>query len=504
MKESFAIQLVDLSYTVDSFSIFKNLNLKFTRGAIHGVLGQNGAGKSSLLNLMVGICRPTSGQILLNGKRVRLSSPHNAAMHGVHISVQEETLLPNFTVAENMCFGQYGRDRFFKLVSHKKNEQEMQRQLDHWGIPLRAGQLVSTLNYGSQQMLKLACLLVRIQPGDILLLDEPYRACSPTDIQHFHNILRRLRQQGCTIILTTHRIHEALRICDTLTLIHADSRCEQLSAGMLSFEEIVSRISNRPFSGNLYPRLPAHHSGELMRMHNVSTRRIENVSLSLNKGEILGIAGLLGSGRTGVARALCGLDARTSGSIQINREMLRKDAMGSADHRIGALLCNRRESLLPDMNLPGNITVAGLDMVSSTFILHPAAERKVGFDYCHQFNIDVRHIDDPARVLSAGNQQKLLLARLFFSNCRILVLDEPTVNIDIISKNDVYNLMNSYICRGNSIILISSDLEELKGMCHRIIVMKDRTVFQQVNPENLNYESLVSECNHQSPAHSIF
>lgn len=494
MKETLAIQLVDLSYTVDSFAVFQNLNLKFARGAIHGVLGQNGAGKSSLLNLMGGICRPTGGQILLNGQRARLSSPHAAAMQGVHISVQDETLLPDFTVAENMRFGQYGKDCLLKPVSHKKNEREMQRQLDHWNIPLRADQRVSTLNYGSQQMLKLACLLVRVQPGHILLMDEPYRACLPADIEHFHDILRRLRQQGCTVILTTHRIHEALHVCDTLTLIRADGACEQLPAKAISFEETLSRISDRPFSGNLYPRLPARHSGELMRMQNVSTRRIENVSLSLNKGEILGIAGLLGSGRTGVARALCGLDAHTSGSIQINRETLRRGKMGCADHRIGALLCNRRQSLLADMNLPGNITVAALDMVSSSFILNATAERKVGFDYCHQFNIDPRHIDDSARVLSAGNQQKLLLARLFFSNCRILVLDEPTVNIDVISKNDVYNLMNSYICRGNSIILISSDLEELKGMCHRIIVMKDRTVFQQISPENLNYESLVSEC----------
>ena len=160
--------------------------------------------------------------------------------------------------------------------------------------------------------------------------------------------------------------------------------------------------------------------------------------------------------------------------------------------RIGVLLCNRKDSLLLNMNLPGNITVAGLDMVSNSLKLDTAAERKIGYDYCRQFNIDVRHLDDPVRVLSAGNQQKLLLARLFFSNCRLLVLDEPTMNIDIISKNDLYNLMNSYICRGNSIILISSDLKELKGMSHRVLVMRERRVLQEIAPADLTYQSLLA------------
>lgn len=496
MNHPNVIQLTNLSYSVDSFSILKDVNLQYAGGAIHGILGENGAGKTTLLNLMGGICRPTGGIILLNGSPVRFRSPRDAIRRGIRMSIQEETLLSDFTVAENMLFFQYGMHSSFKIVNHRKREREMQQLLDQLGIPLRADQRVSTLNYGSQQMLKIACLLADAKPENLLLMDEPYRACSQEDVRCFHRMLLYLKSRGFTVIFSTHRIEDAMEVCDTLTILRSDGPCEQLPARDLSFNDIVSRISDRPYNGSAYPRLPARSGGELLNMRAVSTRRIENVSLSLNKGEILGIAGLLGSGRTGVARALCGLDPRFSGSISINREnLLHEKNTGTADHRIGALLCNRRESLLLDMDLSSNITVAGLGMVSSTLMLDTVAERKVGFDYCRQFNIDARHIDDPARVLSAGNQQKLLLARLFFSNCRILVLDEPTMNIDIISKNDVYNLMNSYICRGNSIILISSDLEELKGMCHRIIVMKNRTVFQEVRPEELTYESLASEKN---------
>ena len=205
------------------------------------------------------------------------------------------------------------------------------------------------------------------------------------------------------------------------------------------------------------------------------------------------MAGLLGSGRTGIARALCGLDPMRGGSITLGGAPLSApDSAAGPSDRIGVLLCNRKESLLLNVNLPGNITVAGLDMISSSLKLDTAAERKIGYDYCRQFNIDVRHLDDPVRVLSAGNQQKLLLARLFFSNCRLLVLDEPTMNIDIISKNDLYNLMNSYICRGNSIILISSDLKELKGMSHRVLVMRERRVLQEIAPEELTYQNLLT------------
>ena len=496
MKHPNSIELANVSYSVDAFPILKDISLQFARGSIHGILGQNGAGKSTLLNLMGGVIRPTSGSILLNGSPVQFRSPHDALRKGVRMSIQEETLLQDLTVAENMLFNQYGTDRSLKIVNHRKRERAMQALLDQLGMPLDAGQPVSKLNYGCQQMLKIACLLVDARPDHLLLMDEPYRACSREDIRNFHRILLDLKAKGFTVIFSTHRIEEALEICDTLTILRSDGLCSQLPAAGMNFETIVSHISDRPYSGIAYPRLPVRSGGELLEMQKVSSRRIENVSLSLNKGEILGIAGLLGSGRTGVARALCGLDPRFSGTIRINRENLAHGSTASmADHRIGALLCNRKESLLLNMDLSSNITVSGLDMVSSTLRLDTVAERKIGFDYCRQFNIDVRHIDDPARVLSAGNQQKLLLARLFFSNCRILVLDEPTMNIDVISKNDVYNLMNSYICRGNSIILISSDLEELKGMCHRIIVMKNRTVFQEIRPEDLTYESLASRVN---------
>ena len=409
------------------------------------------------------------------------------------MSAQEETLLQDMTVAENMLYNQYGTSHILKIVNQRKRVREIQSLLDQMGIPLRADQSVSKLNYGSQQMLKIACLLVDATPDQILLMDEPYRACSREDILSFHRILLELKSRGFTVIFSTHRIEEAMAVCDTLTILRSDGPCEQIPAAGNSFNDIVSRISNRVYNGIAYPHLPIRPGGELLKMNNVSTRRIENVSLSLNKGEILGIAGLLGSGRTGVARSLCGLDPLLTGSISVNRRnLLQKNAPETANQRIGALLCNRKESLLLNMDLSSNITVSDLGMISSTLRLDTAAERKIGFDYCRQFNIDIRHIDDPARVLSAGNQQKLLLARLFFSNCRILVLDEPTMNIDIISKNDVYNLMNSYICSGNSIILISSDLDELKGMCHRIIVMKNRTVFQEVRPEDLTYESLAS------------
>lgn len=493
MKHPIAIELANVSYGVDSFSILKDVSLQFAQGSIHGILGQNGAGKSTLLNLLGGVVRPTSGSILLRGSPVRFKSPHDALRSGIRMSAQEETLIQDMTVAENMLFNQYGAGPIFKIVNQRKRMREIQSLLDQMGIPLQADQPVSRLNYGSQQMLKIACLLVDANPSQILLMDEPYRACSQQDIQGFHRILLDLKSRGFTVIFSTHRIEEAMAVCDTLTVLRSDGPCEQFPAAGKSFNEIVSRISDRVYHGIAYPRLPVRSGGELLKMTNVSTRRIENVSLSLNKGEILGIAGLLGSGRTGVARSLCGLDPLLTGDITVNRRnLMQKNSPETSNQRIGALLCNRKESLLRNMDLSSNITVSDLSMISSTLRLDTAAERKIGFDYCHQFNIDIRHIDDPARVLSAGNQQKLLLARLFFSNCRILVLDEPTMNIDIISKNDVYNLMNSYICSGNSIILISSDLEELKGMCHRIIVMKNRTVFQEIRPEDLTYESLAS------------
>ena len=495
MPQSSILRVDNLNYSIGQIEVFKNLNLSFQSGTIHGLLGQNGAGKTTLLNILAGALRPTSGNILWDEKKLRLRSPHDAISIGIRMARQEETFLAELTVAENMLLGQYGCGNM-RLLNLRKKTQQMQALLDDLKIPLRAEDHVSTLNYGQRQMLKIACLLAGEPSAKILLMDEPYRVCSPHDIEHFYDILRFLRDQGLTIIFSTHQIESALRVCDQLTLLCGDGHCDQLPAQNISFADTVSRISCRPFHGILYPRLSASRSEvQLLKMENVSTMRIDNVSLTLKKGEILGIAGLLGSGRTGIARALCGLDPLLHGRICLSCESL-TNSNAAGNNRIGALLCNRKDLLLASMDMSSNITVSNLEMVSSNMVLDTIAERKVGFDYCRQFNIGVHHIDDPARTLSAGNQQKLLLARLFFSNCRILVLDEPTMNIDIISRNDLYNLMNSYICRGNSIILISSDLEELKGMTHRTIVMKDRSVLQEIRSENLTYESLLHLSGH--------
>ena len=491
MQKKSAIQLRNLSYTIDSNAILRGVNLDFRPGAIHGILGQNGAGKTTLLNLLGGILRPTEGSILLDGEPVCFRSPHDAIRSGVRLSVQEDSVLSELTVAENMLLSHYGCNGI-RTVHRRRSERAMQQILDELEIPLRADQSAGTLNYGSMQMLKIACLFAGDPPGRILLMDEPYRACPRQDVERFYAAMRRLRDRGLTIIFATHRVEDALEFCDTLVLLH-DGVCEQIPAGQLGFGDVVARISDRSFDGTHYPRLSARPGAPLLNLSHVTTCRIDDVSFSMRKGEILGVAGLLGSGRTGIARALCGLDSMRSGSITLGGASLSTpdSGMGPSD-RIGVLLCNRKDSLLLNVNLPGNITVAGLDMISSSLKLDTAAERKIGYDYCRQFNIDVRHLDDPVRVLSAGNQQKLLLARLFFSNCRLLVLDEPTMNIDIISKNDLYNLMNSYICRGNSIILISSDLKELKGMSHRVLVMKERRVLQEIAPGELTYQSLLT------------
>lgn len=491
MTRPIALQVKDLAYTIDHHAVLNGLNLQFEEGRIHGILGQNGAGKTTLLDILAGVKQPTRGAIALGGRSVRFRSPRDAMDEGVRMSFQDETFIPGLSVAENMLFSRYGRRGAHTVISLAKQEREMQRLLDSLGIALLAGQPVSSLNYGSRQMLKVACLLEAEDDARIFLMDEPYRTCSHQDYEHLYATFRRLRDKGFTILFSTHRIEDALAICDSVTILRQDGTGAQFPAASLSYEETVAQLSNRAYERGGYPRLSARSGAPLLTMEHACTSRIDDVSLSLGKGEILGVAGLLGSGRTGIARALCGLDPLLSGSIRFLGESIdRRAPLNRSTNRIGVLLCNRKDLLLLDMDPSSNITVSGLNLVSANQLLNTAEERKVGFDYCRRFNIDIRHFDDPARVLSAGNQQKLLLARLFFSNCRILVLDEPTMNIDVISKNEIYNLMNSYICRGNSIIFISSDLAELKGMTHRIIVMKDRSVAEEITPDRLTYKSL--------------
>lgn len=489
VPDCLSIQVCDLTYVLDRYAIFNGINLSFEGGAIHGLLGQNGTGKTTLLRLIGGVCTPTEGKILMNGESTDFRSPHDAVARGVRMSYQEDTCLRDLTIAENMMFGQYACGSGLSMLSRKKLQAQAQQILDEMEMPFKADQSASSLNYGKMQMLKIACLLTGDTPVRVLLMDEPYRTCSYQEYESLYRVLRRLKERGITILFSTHRVEDALAVCDTITILRQNGDSEQLSTSGLTREEIISKLSDRKFRHLTYPRIEAQPGPVVLEMDNLSTCRIENVSLRIRKGEIVGIAGLLGSGRTGVARALAGQDPILAGSMRLNKEVLTSPARPG---EVGVLLCNRRGLLLWDMTIARNITVARLSQISGRAFLSGSAERKIGFDYCRQFNIKARNSDDTARTLSAGNQQKLLLARLFFSNCRILVLDEPTMNIDVVSRNEIYNLMNSYICQGNSIILISSDLDELAGMSHRIIVMKDRTVLSEIPPGQLSYKSLIA------------
>ncbi|NLF28452.1 MAG: sugar ABC transporter ATP-binding protein [Clostridiales bacterium] len=487
-----SLQIRGLTHRIDRFDVLNDLHLDFPGGEIHGILGQNGTGKTTLLNLLSGVHPVKTGEILLNGRRLKLHSPHDALLLGIRLSVQGETFLKGLTVAENMRFSEYGVRTGKWILNRRRIEREMQAVLDDLGLPLRADGPVSSLNYGEQQMLKIACMLVGKAPR-VLLIDEPYRACSFRDIEGMYAIFRKLRDRGVTVIFTTHRVEDATAVCDTLTVLHRNGTADQRRRAGMDLEGVVSLVTENAFRKITYPRLQSRPGSTLLSFEGVSTRRIDDVSFSLKKGEILGIAGLLGSGRTGIARALAGQDPVESGTIRLAHREIGGDAQsGVREGLIGALLCNRRDMLLADMDIPENITVGNLKGGSGKHIIRIGEERLVGFDYCRQFNIDPRHLYDPAGRLSAGNQQKLLLARLFYSNCRILILDEPTMNIDIVSRNEIYNLMNQHICRGNSIILISSDLNELAGMSHRILVMKGRTVEKEIKPEELSYQTLLA------------
>lgn len=299
-----------------------------------------------------------------------------------------------------------------------------------------------------------------------------------------------MKENGYTVILTTHRIEKVLQSCDTVTVLDDGMIAMHCPAAETTYEQILSILSNGSISRLCYPTIPQKHSRTILTVSNITTKRIENVSFSLNKGKILRISGLLGSGRTGIARVIVGLDPLLGGSVTFNHEQLITNPC-NAHCKIGFLPSGRDDFLEAEFPISTNITMSNLGLIQKKGLLDAKKEARCNFNYKRKLNIKEPSPGIEVKHLSAGNQKKVLLSRLLFKDCSVLILDDPTDNIDILSRNEIYNLLNTFVLQRNSVILISSNVEELSHCCSRILITKNRTVVREIPAADLTYRDLL-------------
>jgi ABC-type sugar transport system ATPase subunit len=478
------IRLEHIYKTLGNTLILNDVSINFTTRRIHGLAGDNGAGKTALVNILSGVYAPDSGRIVMDDKEIYHTHPSDAIAIGIGTVQQETQIAENLTVAENIFLTatqHTGVGR--KMVRWKQMNAKSSELLTQIGFPIDPTRLAKTLNPGQQQLIKIIRALV-LEPK-VLILDEPTTYLSPQELQWLNETMEQMKRRGSTIIYISHDMEDLLAQCDTITVMR-DGKISYSSATANSspignVEELVRLHENLK-----YPKVRVPVGRTILEVKNLKTERgLEHISFSLRKGEILGVYGELGSGKTSTAKALVGADRILSGTIVLDGEPYRpKDPVHAFDNRIGYLPDDILSYwLFRDLSVAMNLTMSNLTELHDQMRLHTREERSNAARYAKSLKIKMENPDSFIYQLSGGNQQKVAIAKLLFSDSKVLILDEPTKHLDSSTKIEVYNLMNRCTGDGMSILFISSDLKELKGMCDRIMVMQKGKGVEWIKPE---------------------
>jgi ribose transport system ATP-binding protein len=462
-------------------------------GEVHALVGENGAGKSTLMKILGGIYARDAGRIILEGQEVEIHSPGMAQHLGISIIHQELNLMPHLTVAQNIFIGREPRSRVSFFVDDKTTNEKAVKLFEMLNLRLDPNTKVSDLTVAKQQMVEIAKALSF--NAKILVMDEPTAALTDTEIEELFTIIRQLREKGVGVVHISHRLEELKLISDRVTVMRDGKYVNTLKTSEAKIDQIISLMVGRTIYESA-PELPEHPNQEVvLEVRNLNRGRIlRDVSFDLKKGEILGFAGLIGAGRTEVARAIFGADTRESGEIYIKgRQVYIKSPRDAVKHGIGYLSEDRkRYGLALSMDVKENVALAAMRKFLKALgwvDYKKAAER--GREMTTVLNIKTPNLEQKVKFLSGGNQQKVVIGKWLTADTEILIFDEPTRGIDVGAKSEIYKLLNDLAHQGKAIIMISSELPEILRMSHRVVVMCEGRVTGILNMNEATQESIM-------------
>lgn len=460
-------------YFSESFSIC-DMSLDLYSGEVHAIIGENGSGKSTLIKIISGLIKPDSGTLMLDGIPVSTSSVSIVKQHKIHCVWQDLNLYPNLTVAENIFANTLSRSTtLFKTVNIYRLYHECAEIFKEFGINIDPTLPANKLGFAQKQLLEM--VRAYVSNAEIVVFDEPSSAFTAIEKEILFKIIRTLKGRNTAIFYITHMVEEIEQIADRLTIIHQGRIVCTRDVKHTTQEEII-RLLSVPVEKNRYPKLDIKTGKTILSVKNLYAANIlKDISFELKKSEILGITGLMGSGRSLLAQCLFGLTAISSGSIEINGLKQKISTPNEAIKAGIALLPEDRASasIFGCLDLDNNVTVSSLKRFEQYKYLHNSIMTDVTDTYIKKLSIKPGHPNDLLATYSGGNQQKTAVARWIMSRAKIFILDEPTRGVDVASKTDIYNCMLDLVTKGASIVLISSDIEEILGMCDRVLVLSD-------------------------------
>ncbi|MCH0567256.1 MULTISPECIES: sugar ABC transporter ATP-binding protein [unclassified Streptomyces] len=438
------------------------------RGEVHVLLGENGAGKSTLIKMLSGAYRPDSGRIFAGGQEVRIHGAQDAERLGIATIYQEFNLVPDLTVAENIFLGR--QPRRFGLIDRKRMEADAARLLDRVGVHVSPRARVRELGIARLQMVEIAKALNL--DARVLIMDEPTAVLTSEEVEKLFQIVRRLREDGVGIIFITHHLEEIAALGDRVTVLRDGRSVGQVPASTPQ-TELVRLMVGRSIEQQ-YPREPADPGAPLLSVSGLTRDGVfHNVGFEVRAGEVVGIAGLVGAGRTEVARAIFGADPYDAGTVEVaGRRLPRHDVNAATAAGIGLVPEDRKgQGLVLDDSVQGNLGLVTLRAASRLGWVDRRAQRTAAARIAGQLGVRMAGLGQHVRTLSGGNQQKVVIGKWLLADTKVLILDEPTRGIDVAAKVEIYQLINELTAAGQAVLMISSDLPEVLGMSDRVLVM---------------------------------
>jgi ribose transport system ATP-binding protein len=465
----------NIKKTFPGVTALDDVNFALSPGEVHILLGENGAGKSTLVKILSGAYQKSGGNIVLFGKDVEIKNPRHAQQLGISIIYQEFNLISQLSAAENIFLG-----REFLLspgvIDQKNVHDSAQSLLDDLGVNIDSRQLVGDLGVAQKQMVEVAKALSL--NAKILIMDEPTSALTKNEIVELFATIKKLKKKGVSIIYISHRLEELSEIGDRVTVLRDGKYVGTHQIEKMSNHDLIRMMVDRELTEQ-FPKQKQRVGDEILRVERLNRKgNLSNINFSLFRGEILGVAGLLGSGRTELARALFGADKIDSGMIYVDGKLqIVNNPKNAINLDIGYLTEDRKtEGLVLDLSVQSNVCLASLGRFSKFGVISHKQEIQAASEYVKDLRIKTPSLNQKVLFLSGGNQQKVVVSKWLCSNAKVLIFDEPTRGIDVGSKVEIYQLMNRLTADGAAILMISSELPEIIGMSDRVMIMREGSI----------------------------
>ena len=492
MSETF-LQMNHITKRFPGVLALSNVNFTLRKGEVHALLGENGAGKSTLMKILSGVYQPDEGDIIFEDRPVSFSDPLSAQNAGITIIHQEFNLFPELTVEENIFIGrEFCKNNRWRL-DEKQQRQAASEILQKLNLNISPETLVADLTVAQQQMVEIAKAIS--VNAKILIMDEPTAALTETEIESLFQVTRLLKAQGTGIVYISHRLEELALIADRATVMRDGQYIDTVDYENVKISDLIAMMVGREL-GNIYPRREARaHQEPVLEVSGLTRKGVlNNIDFTLNRGEILGFAGLMGAGRTELARAIFGADPIDSGTITLNGKVIVIKSISDAIAQGISYLTEdrKKEGLALNLSVERNIMLGNYPEYADRFgNVDSTRCQQTSEEQVRALRIKTPHLEQAALNLSGGNQQKIIIARWVCKDTDILIFDEPTRGIDVGAKLEIYELMNRLVAKGKSIIMISSELPEVLGMCDRILVMRSGRITGELTADNATQEKIM-------------